>query len=100
MNKLQILQEALKPRNDEILNYQINIDNYIRAIDKINTQYADNPDLIEFRDNLATQVKNHTTEQLKSINVIRSFSLTIIFDGFMSRCRIHFDFRYKIADIN
>ena len=67
MNKLQILQEALKARNDEIQNYQINIDNYKRAIDKINTQYADNPDLIEFRDNLATQVKNHTTEQLKSI---------------------------------
>jgi hypothetical protein len=67
MNKLQILQEALKPRNDEILNYQINIDNYTRAIDKINTQYADNPDLIEFRDKLATEVKNHTTEQLKSI---------------------------------
>jgi len=67
MNKLQILQEALEPRNDEILNYQINIDNYTRAIDKINTQYVDNPDLIEFRDKLAVEVKNHKTEQLKSI---------------------------------
>jgi len=67
MNKLQILQEALKPRNDEILNYQINIDNYTRAIDKINTQYSDNPDLIKFRDMLTTEVKNHTIEQLKAI---------------------------------
>jgi len=67
MNKLQILQESLEPRNDEILNYQINIDNYTRAIDKINTQYADNPVLIEFRDNLAAEVKNHKNEQLKSI---------------------------------
>ena len=67
MNKLQILQESLEPRNDEILNYQINIDNYTRAIDKINTQYADNPDLIKFRDKLTTEVKNHKTEQLKSI---------------------------------
>jgi len=67
MNKLQILQESLEPRNNEILNYQINIDNYTRAIDKINTQYADNPALIEFRDKLTTEVKNHITEQLKSI---------------------------------
>ena len=67
MNKLQTLQASLEPRNDEILNYQINIDNYTRAIDKINTQYVDNPDLIEFRDKLATEVKNHKTEQLKSI---------------------------------
>ena len=67
MNKLQILQAALEPRNDEILNYQINIDNYTLAIDKINAQYADNPDLSEFRDKLTTEVKNHKTEQLKSI---------------------------------
>ncbi len=67
MNKLQTLQASLEPRNDEILNYQINIDNYTRAIDKINTQYADNPDLIEFRDKLAAEVTNHKTEQLKSI---------------------------------
>ena len=67
MNKLQILQASLEPRNDEILNYQINIDNYTRAIDKIDDQYADNPDLIEFRDKLTTEVKNHKTEQLKSI---------------------------------
>ena len=67
MNKLQILQASFEPRNDEILNYQINIDNYTRAIDKINTQYADNPDLIKFRDKLTTEVKNHKTEQLKSI---------------------------------
>ena len=67
MNKLQTLQASLEPHNDEILNYQIYIDNYTRAIDKINTQYVDNPDLIEFRDKLAVEVKNHKTEQLKSI---------------------------------
>ena len=67
MNKLQILQASIEPRNDEILSYQINIDNYMRAIDKINAQYADNPALIEFRDKLDDEVKNHKTEQLKSI---------------------------------
>jgi len=39
----------------------------IEGLDKINTQYVDNPDLIEFRDKLAAEVKNHITEQLKSI---------------------------------
>ncbi len=70
MNKLQILQESLDPRNDEILSYQINIDNYERAIAKINTQHANNTDLIEFRDQLAVELKNHKAEQLKTI-VIR-----------------------------
>jgi predicted esterase YcpF (UPF0227 family) len=67
MNKLQTLQSALQPRNDEILDYQINIDNYIRAIEKINAEHADNPAMIEFRDLLADMVKSHKTEQLKAI---------------------------------
>jgi predicted esterase YcpF (UPF0227 family) len=67
MNKLQTLQSALEPRNDEILNYQINIDNYTRAIAKINDEHADNLALIEFRDNLSDMVESHKTEQLKAI---------------------------------
>lgn len=67
MNKLQTLQSALEPRNNEILDYQINIDNYTRAIDKINAEYADNPAMIEFRDRLAEMVISGQTEQLKSI---------------------------------
>ncbi len=67
MNKLQTLQSALQPRNDEILDYQINIDNYIRAIEKINAEHADNPAMIEFRDLLANMVESHKTEQLKAI---------------------------------
>jgi hypothetical protein len=67
MNKLQTLQSALEPRNNEILDYQINIDNYTRAIDKINAEYADNPAMIEFRDRLAELLISGQTEQLKSI---------------------------------
>jgi hypothetical protein len=67
MNKLQTLQSALEPRNNEILDYQINIDNYTRAIDKINAEYADNPAMIEFRDRLADMLISGQTEQLKSI---------------------------------
>jgi hypothetical protein len=67
MNKLQTLQLALAPRNNEILDYQINIDNYTRAIAKIDAEYADNSAMIEFRDRLADMVESHKTEQLKSI---------------------------------
>tara|TARA_R110002012_G_scaffold155045_2_gene315880 strand:+ start:6061 stop:6312 length:252 start_codon:yes stop_codon:yes gene_type:complete len=67
MNKLQTLQSALEPRNNEILDYQVNIDNYTRAIDKINAEYSDNPAMIEFRDRLADMLISGQTEQLKSI---------------------------------
>ena len=66
MNKLQILQSSLEPRIDEILNYQINIDNYTRAIAKINAEHADNPAMVEFRDGLVDMVESHKTEQLKA----------------------------------
>lgn len=67
MNKLDTLQSALNARNDEIMGYQINIDNYIRAIDKINAEHADNSAMIEFRDKLTDMLASHKTEQLKAI---------------------------------
>jgi hypothetical protein len=67
MNKLEILESALEVRNDEILGYQINIDNYTRAIDKINAEHANSPDMIDFRDRLADMLKSNKTEQLKAI---------------------------------
>ena len=67
MNKLETLQSALSAREDEILGYQINIDNYERAIDKINNEHADNPAMIEFRDRLADMLVSNKTEQLKAI---------------------------------
>ena len=67
MKKLETLQFALDARNDELLGYQINIDNYTRAIDKINAEHQNNPAMIEFRDRLADMLESHKTEQLKSI---------------------------------
>jgi hypothetical protein len=67
MNKLEMLQSALEARNDEIMGYQINIDNYARAIDKINVEHTDKPAMIEFRDRLADMLESHKTEQLKAI---------------------------------
>ena len=70
MNKYEILDTALTGRDQEILGYQVNIDNYVRAISKINAEHADNPAMTEFRDHLANMLESHKTEQLKAI-VIR-----------------------------
>tara|TARA_R100001510_G_scaffold34554_1_gene31050 strand:+ start:861 stop:1112 length:252 start_codon:yes stop_codon:yes gene_type:complete len=67
MNKLETLKSALGPRNDEIFTYQINIDNYTRAIDKINNEHSSSPAMIEFRDSLADMLQSSKTEQLKAI---------------------------------
>jgi hypothetical protein len=70
MNKLSILTPALEGRDQELLGYQINIDNYVLAIEKINTHYADNDDLIAFRDDLQTRLDEERRQQLRS-KVIR-----------------------------
>ena len=67
MNKLETLKSALAARQDEIFGYQVNIDNYKRAIAKIEALYADNPAIAQFRDQLLELLEQHETEQLKAI---------------------------------
>jgi hypothetical protein len=66
MNKLETFQSSLVARDEEIISYQINIDNYTRAIDKINAEHTDKPAIIEFRDRLAEMLEQHKIEQLKT----------------------------------
>ena len=66
MNKLSILTPALEGRDQELLGYQINIDNYILAIAKINTDYAGNDDLLAFRDELQSRLDEERRQQLRS----------------------------------
>ena len=65
MNKLSILEG----RDQELLGYQINMDNYILAIEKINSQYADNDDLLAFRDELQVRLDEERRQQLRSQNI-------------------------------
>jgi hypothetical protein len=67
MNKLDILKSAIEGRNNEILEYQINIDNYTRAIAKIDVEHADNPAMVDFKARLQELLESSKTEQLKSI---------------------------------
>tara|TARA_R100000278_G_scaffold84433_1_gene64632 strand:+ start:1216 stop:1467 length:252 start_codon:yes stop_codon:yes gene_type:complete len=67
MSKLETLNSALTAREDEILNYQINIDNYVRAIAKIEAEHAGKPGMSEFSANLSNLLESSKTEQLKAI---------------------------------
>jgi flagellar motility protein MotE (MotC chaperone) len=57
----------LEIRNDEISNYQLNIDNFKRAIIKIDTEYSENKDMLEFKEHLQNLLAENQREQLKSI---------------------------------
>lgn len=67
MNKLDTLKAAVAGRESDILEYQINIDNYERAIEKINSEHSDKPEIVEFRDQLIAMLQSNRTEQLKTI---------------------------------
>jgi hypothetical protein len=54
-------------RNNEISEYQLNIDNFKRAIVKVDTEYADNQDMLEFKQHLQQLLADNQREQLKSI---------------------------------
>jgi hypothetical protein len=57
----------LNIRNNEISEYQLNIDNFKRAIVKVDTEYADNQDMLEFKQHLQQLLADNQREQLKSI---------------------------------
>ena len=67
IKKLEALRTALEGRNQEVMEYQINIDNFVRAIAKIDTEYAEDPSLVPFKENLIDLLAANEAEQLKSI---------------------------------
>jgi len=62
-----ILKTCLEARNNEVAEYQLNIDNFKRAIEKIDTQYAENQDMLDFKEQLIKLLADNQREQLKSI---------------------------------
>lgn len=62
MNKRELLTEALSAREDEVIHYQINIDNYERAIEKATLD----PDLTEFVSQLSSLLQSSSIEQKKA----------------------------------
>lgn len=64
MNKLEILQQALESRAQEVLLYQINIDNYTMAIQEIDA--SGDESMAEFRNRLVELLSTETAEQKKA----------------------------------
>jgi hypothetical protein len=62
MDKLSMLTDAKKHREDEVLEYQINIDNYRLAIEKA----AQDPDMVEFKAQLESLLTSSIIEQKKA----------------------------------
>jgi hypothetical protein len=62
MDKLSMLTDAKKHREDEVLEYQINIDNYRLAIVKA----AQDPDMVEFKAQLESLLTSSIIEQKKA----------------------------------
>jgi hypothetical protein len=67
MNKNKILTTALAHREAEVFQHQINIYNYTLAIAEINTNYADDAAIQEFRGRLADLLASSIIEQRKEI---------------------------------
>ena len=68
--KQEVLKEALKAREEEVMHYQINIDNYRLAMEKS----AGDPDLAEFVTRLQELLTSSILEQKKAkimLEVIR-----------------------------
>jgi hypothetical protein len=65
--KTQILAAALEAREQEVLHYQINIDNYTLALDEISRlSVEERAELSAFADQLRTLLASEKTEQRKS----------------------------------
>lgn len=65
MTKHSILSPALEGRDQELLSYQINIDNYTLAIAKIDAEYPDNEDLATFKKELQERLVEERRQQLR-----------------------------------
>lgn len=61
----EILSAAADSRRSEVLNYQINIDNFRLAISKIEDKHSENPDMVSFAEHLQELLASSVREQLK-----------------------------------
>lgn len=66
MNKKEILKEALEAREREIFEYQINIDNFERAIKKIQIEHIGNEEIVKFGQHIDGLLNSNRIEQTKA----------------------------------
>lgn len=64
---IELLKLALEARQREVVEYEVNINNFRLAIDKIDAEHSDKPEMLEFSDRLKDLLSSSLTEQLKAI---------------------------------
>ena len=67
MASLDQLNQFKQIRDQEIAEYQLNIDNFTRAVSKIDLEYSNNQDMLDFKNHLLQLLADNKREQLKSI---------------------------------
>ena len=63
--KTEILTSAVEHRRQEVMHYQINIDNYRAAIAELDENYSDRADMAPFREQLCELLRTSLIEQTK-----------------------------------
>lgn len=72
MTRKEILFATLKGREQEIMHYQLNIDNYTLALEEIGSMPADEAaDLADFSDQITNLLASEILEQKKSKIMLR-----------------------------
>jgi hypothetical protein len=67
MDRETILTEALAGRDAEVMHYQINIDNYTRAIARIDAMRGADKNMLDFRARLADLLASEQREQARAV---------------------------------
>lgn len=65
-NKRTVLTTNIEMRDKEIADYQINVDNYTRAIAKIDATADADEEMLKFKEVLQQHLKDTLREQMKS----------------------------------
>lgn len=85
MDKLEALQPALEQRTAEVNSYQINIDNFERMLARL--EGDDDPDMLEFADELRERIKAERRQQKRAAlvrDVIQDQVDEILGDGWVT----------------
>ena len=72
--RIHILTQAAEGREREVMHYQINIDNFERAIAEIEENHIDEPHMVEYADQMRELRRTSLIEQAKEsvmLKVIR-----------------------------
>ena len=70
--KIEILTESIAGRKQEIMHYQINIDNYVFAIEDIEQNPNADDDMLAFKATLQDLLASSKREQTKSKIILKA----------------------------